>query len=218
VAVVVKICGLRSPQDALVAAEAGADMIGLVFAPSRRQVDRSMAKRIVSELRTSEVGRDVTVVGVFVNEPATILREVVDEVGLDWVQLSGHEPRSAVIGFELPILKAVRFDGDQSEVEWLAEPADCTATPLMLDSHVAGSYGGAGVTADWQAAARLAATRSILLAGGLDPHNVVGAIAAVRPWGVDVSSGVETDGVKDYDKIRAFIQAAKAAGIQYKQL
>jgi phosphoribosylanthranilate isomerase len=216
-AIAVKICGIRSPQDALVAAEAGADMIGLMFAPSRRQIDRATAGQIVAALRQSTIGKDVTVVGVFVNETPTTIAELANEIGLDWIQLSGHETPDAVAELELPVLKALRFDDDPSEAAWLAETASCAATPLLLDANVAGSYGGAGVVADWRAAARLAAERPVLLAGGLNEHNVAAAIAAVRPWGVDVSSGVESDGVKDHAKIRAFILAARAAGIETDQ-
>lgn len=212
-ALAVKICGIRSAQDALMAAEAGADMIGLMFAPSRRQIDRATAGQIVAALRQSPAGQDVMVVGVFVNEAPSVIAELADEVGLDWIQLSGHEVPDTVAGLELPLLKAVRFDNDPSEAAWLAGATSCATTPVLLDANVAGSYGGAGVKADWQAAARLAAERPVLLAGGLDPHNVAAAIAAVRPWGVDVSSGVESGGVKDHDKIRAFISAARAAGI-----
>ncbi len=215
-AVTVKICGIRSAPDAIVAAEAGADMIGLVFAPSRRQLDRATARQIVAGLRASSFGQDVTVVGVFVNESAATIQDLAAEVGLDWVQLSGHEPRAAAAGLELPVVKALRFDGDATEAEWLGATAACAATPLLIDAHVAGSFGGAGVVADWGAAARLAATRPVLLAGGLNPDNVAAAIAAVRPWGVDVSSGVETGDTKDQAKIVAFVGAAKAAGTMSK--
>jgi phosphoribosylanthranilate isomerase len=216
-AVAVKICGIRSARDAIMAAEAGADMIGLVFAPSRRQLDRVTARQIVAGLRASSSGQDVTVVGVFVNESAATIQDMAAEVGLDWVQLSGHESRAAVAALDLPVVKALRFDGDATEAEWLGATATCAATPLLIDAHVAGSYGGAGVVADWGAAARLAAARPVLLAGGLNPDNVAAAIAAVRPWGVDVSSGVETSGTKDHAKIMAFVGAAKAAGTINKQ-
>ncbi len=208
--VAVKICGIRRPDDAVVAAEAGADLIGLVFAPSRRQIDVAAARDIVTALRASAQGQHVTVVGVFVNEAPFRIMEIAAEAGLDWVQLSGHEPLATATALDLPALKTLRFDGDASEGEWLAQPAACDGLPVHVDAHVAGSFGGAGVVADWQAAARLAEERPVLLAGGLTPANVAAAIAAVRPWGVDVSSGVETDGIKDPEKIRAFIQAAKA--------
>ena len=210
-AVAVKICGVRTPEDALVAAEAGADLIGLNFAPSRRRIDGDTARRIVTTLRASDVGREIIVVGVFVDESPATITALATEAGLDWVQLSGHEPMAHALELGLPALKALRFDGDTSEQTWLAQPVACDALPVLIDAHVAGSFGGAGVVADWTRAARLAARRPVLLAGGLTAANVGTAIAVVQPWGVDVSSGVETDGIKDPDKIRTFVRVAKAA-------
>ena len=208
-AVAVKICGIRTPEVALAAAEAGADLIGLVLAPSKRQVDAPIARKIVDVLRASSHGRDTTVVGVFVDDRPEHIMEVATAVGLDWIQLSGHEPVEVAAVIDRPSIKALRFDGDPSEATWLQCDTGCDVVPVLIDAHVQGSFGGAGVVADWDAARRVAATRPVLLAGGLTPMNVAAAIAAVRPWGVDVSSGVETDGVKDLDKIRAFVRAAK---------
>lgn len=208
--VAVKICGIRNPEDALVAAEAGADLIGLVLAPSRRQIEPAVAKEIVSVLRASPRGQDVMVVGVFVDEAPERITTIAREAGLNWVQLSGHEAVESVATLDLPLVKALRFDGHPSEGGWTEQPVPCDVVPVLVDAHVAGSFGGAGVVADWQAAAHLARQRPVLLAGGLTAGNVAEAIVAVQPWGVDVSSGVETNGVKDADKIRAFIQAAKA--------
>ena len=210
-AVAVKICGIRTPEAARAAAEAEADLIGLVFAPSKRQVDVATARNIVDALRSSVYGRDTTVVGVFVDDRPEHIMEVATAVGLDWVQLSGHEPVAVAAAIDLPSVKALRFDGDPSEAGWLQGAAGCDIVPVLIDAHVPGSFGGAGVVADWDAARRVVAMRPVLLAGGLTPANVATAITAVRPWGVDVSSGVETDGVKDLDKIRAFVRAAKTA-------
>ena len=209
--VAVKICGIRTPADALVAAEAGADMIGLILAPSRRQIDPAAARQIVSALRGSPGGQDVMVVGVFVDEAPERIAAIAGEAGLNWVQLSGHEAVDSVAALDLPLVKALRFDGHPSEEGWIEQPVACDVLPVLVDAHVAGSFGGAGVVGDWQAAARLARQRPVLLAGGLTPDNVAEAIAVVQPWGVDVSSGVETDGAKDAEKIQAFIRAAKAA-------
>ena len=211
-AIAVKICGIRTPEAALTAADAGADLIGLIFAPSRRQIDAAKAGEIVRALRGAPAGEDITVVGVFVDETPARIRSLAEEVGLDWVQLSGHEPFSVAGEIALPAVKALRFDGDPSEPGWLAQPESCDLLPIMVDAHVPGSYGGAGVVGDWKAAARLAERRPVLLAGGLHPGNVAEAIRVVRPWGVDVSSGVETGGVKDLEKIREFGAAAKSAG------
>lgn len=209
--VAVKICGLRTVEAALVAAEAGADMIGLMFAPSRRQVDTVTAHEIVRALRASSYGAHVTVVGVFVNETPERMAELAQDVGLDWIQLSGHEPVAVADALPVPAIKALRFDHDSSENDWLEQPLSCDMLPVLIDAHVAGSFGGAGVVSDWRAAAEIAAHRPVLLAGGLDSTNVQTAIAMVHPWGVDVSSGVETDGAKDLAKIRHFIHAAKTA-------
>ncbi len=206
----VKICGVRTPEAALAAAEAGADMIGLMFAPSRRQVEVAAARTIVEALRASPRGRDVAVVGVFVDEQPALIAEIAAAVGLDWAQLSGHEAVDTVDALDVPAIKALRFDGDPSEAGWLADGGNCATDPVLVDAHVPGSFGGAGVVGDWAAAARLAVQRPVLLAGGLTPLNVAEAIRVVQPWGVDVSSGVETDGAKDLDKIRAFVRAAKA--------
>ncbi len=207
--IAVKICGLRTAEAALVAAEAGADMIGLMFAPSRRQIDVTTAREIVGALRASSHGKHVIVVGVFVNETPEQMAAIAQDVGLDWVQLSGHELMTAADSLPVPAIKAVRFDDHPSEQGWLEQPATCDMLPLLVDAHVAGSFGGAGIVSDWAVAARLATHRPVLLAGGLDPENVQTAVATVQPWGVDVSSGVETDGVKDFDKIRRFVHAAK---------
>ena len=207
--VAVKICGLRTTEAALAAAEAGADMIGLMFAPSRRQIDLATARAIVEVVRASEHGKHMLFVGVFVNETPEHMAAVAQEIGLDWVQLSGYEPVAVADALPVPAIKALRFDQHESESGWFEQSASCDMLPVLIDAHVAGSFGGAGVVADWSAAARLAAQRPVLLAGGLNPETVGAAIAAVQPWGVDVSSGVETDGVKDLEKIRRFIVAAK---------
>lgn len=209
--VAVKICGIRTPAAALAAADGGADLIGLIFAPSRRQVTVEQACTIVEALRAAPAGLGVTVVGVFVDTPAATIADIAATVGLDWAQLSGHEDQTLLDDLTLPAMKALRFDGHPSEAAWLAGEPGCDVLPVVVDAHVAGSFGGAGVAADWQQAASLASRRPVLLAGGLTPVNVAEAVQAVHPWGVDVSSGVETDGAQDLAKIRAFIAAAKQA-------
>jgi phosphoribosylanthranilate isomerase len=200
---------VRTAEAALAAADAGADFIGFIFAPSKRQVTIDQAMMIATTLRAHAKGAHVAIVGVFVNERPDEIAAIADSVGLDWIQLSGDElPASAAV-LPVPAIKSVRFDGGVIETAWLAGDAGCDLPPLLVDAHVAGSRGGAGVIADWQRASRLAKTRPILLAGGLHAENVRAAIEAVRPWGVDVSSGVESDGVQDHAKIRAFVRAAK---------
>lgn len=208
----IKICGVRRRDHALTAVDAGADMLGLVFAPSRRQITVEDAASIADAARVtaSDHGRAIALIGVFVNETVERIRDVAQSCGLDGVQLSGDEPIAYADALEsLLIIKAIRFDDSAHEHAWLQH--DRPHVRLLVDAHVPGSYGGAGVVADWVRAAELARQRPLLLAGGLTPENVAGAIAQVGPWGVDVSSGVESNGVKDHAKIRAFIAAARAA-------
>jgi phosphoribosylanthranilate isomerase len=213
----VKICGLRTVEHALAAADAGAAMLGLVFAPSRRRVTLEQAATIAQAVR-SKPGPRPELVGLFVNAPAEEMNAVSAAVGLDRVQLSGDEPVSLLDELRLPALKAVRMDGSANELAWI-ERAGANArrdnflpgVVLLVDAHVPGAYGGTGVQADWGRAAALARRAPLLLAGGLSPLNVAAAIAAVAPLGVDVSSGVERDGAKDTAKIEAFIGAAHAA-------
>jgi phosphoribosylanthranilate isomerase len=216
---IVKICGLRSLGHALVAADAGADLIGLVFAPSRRRISPAEGAAIVNGLH-ARPGPQPLVVGLFVNTAPETINAVAAQVGLDLVQLSGTEPAADATAIMVPVIKALRMDGSADEAAWrtLAErvaseqaQAANSGPRLMVDAHVPGAYGGTGVTADWARAAELAAHLPLLLAGGLTPLNVAAAIAQVRPWGVDVSSGVELDGAKDPRQIEAFIAAARTA-------
>lgn len=206
----VKICGLRTVEHALAAATAGADLIGLVFAPSRRRVEVAAGTAIAQALRA--LPRSPQLVGLFVNEPAATINALADTVGLDCAQLSGDEPPELLAQLRLPVLKAVRLDGSANEAAWLALASRGTVPlRLLVDAHVPGMYGGTGTPADWERAAVLARQAPTLLAGGLNALTLAAAITAVRPLGVDVSSGVETDGVKDTAKIEAFIAAARAA-------
>jgi phosphoribosylanthranilate isomerase len=210
----VKICGLRTIEHALAAADAGADMLGLVFAASRRQISPEQAAMIAEAVRSTPRPQSVSIIGLFVNEAPERMLAIVHQCGLDAIQLSGDEA-SEVAG-QLPgiaLFKTIRLDGAPSEAGWL----DANQAPdvrLLIDAHVPGSYGGAGVLADWGRAAELARRRPIALAGGLTPENVAAAIWQVRPWGVDVSSGVETNGTKDAAKIRAFVAAARTGDQQ----
>jgi len=207
----VKICGIMAPEHAQAAVEAGAEYIGLNFAPSRRRIGLSQAVAIATAAREAAAkrGQVVGVVGVFVDEQPAVINNLVAEVGLDLAQLSGHEWPAIAASIAVPVIKALRFDGHASEAAWLAFDRD---RPLLLDAHMPGSWGGAGITGDWQRAAELAAERQIWLAGGLTPANVGVAVRAVRPYVVDVSSGVERDGAKDAALIAAFVRAAKTAG------
>jgi len=208
----VKICGIRDKTHALAAVEAGADFIGLVFAPSERRVTPSRAREIASAVKKSS---DATkVVGVFVNTPASDVNKLADFCALDWVQLSGNESWEYCHRISKPVIKAIRI-GQQSSEELCADlsaggklihPESFIA---LLDSLVAGRYGGTGESFDWILAQQVAKRFPVIIAGGLDAKNVVQVIETVEPWGVDVSSGVETRGVKDIAKISAFIESVR---------
>lgn len=209
-------------EHACAAAAAGADWIGLVFAPSRRQVTPEQASTIVWALRQHHAGPHVAVAGLFVNEQPSHINAIAHQCGLDYVQLAGDETPDKAAQMEVPVLKTVRLDGSQGEQAWLAhaarnnqEPGVTFAPcPLIVDAHVPGSYGGTGTLADWSRAADLARTYPLMLAGGLNPTNVAQAIKQVRPWGVDVSSGVERDGTKDVHLIESFIRAVHSVSLQ----
>jgi len=204
----VKICGIQDEASALVAAEAGANAVGLIFAPSRRQVGTARARRI-SEALPPFVSR----VGVVVNEPLERLRAIIDESRLDAVQLHGDESPEyceAARKFGVTVIKAVSVAGPLDVERLRALPV----AAVLLDTHRSGHRGGTGETFDWRFAAPVAAAIPVILSGGLTPENVAAGIAAVQPYGVDVSSGVETGGQKDPTKIRAFIPAARAAVLE----
>jgi phosphoribosylanthranilate isomerase len=205
----IKICGITEPELAIVAAEAGADFIGLVFwAQSHRYVSPDKAREIVLELRRSG-GRQPAVVGVFVDEPAHVLGRITRQVGLDYVQLCGGEPASIVGELEAPVIRAIRpRDVDElMEIDVWAR----AGARLLVDAFHPAMPGGQGQVGDWELAAQAARDHPIILAGGLASDNVQRAITEVQPWGIDVSSGVETEKRKDPAKIRAFIQAARNA-------
>lgn len=246
----IKLCGLRAPEQAMLATELGADAIGLVFAPSRRRVTPEQACAIVhatgcsmlpdrdedqragsgvSPISTALCQRPLPLqgsgvlhwgwlgvrsVGVFVNEAPATIAAIVATVGLDAIQLSGDESPddcAAIIAqAQLPIIKALRLR-EEADLPRLDAYVAAGAT-LLLDSPAAdGSYGGTGQIGDWALARRAAERWPIILSGGLTPENVAPALEAVSPCGIDVSSGIETNGVKDPAKMRAFVIAAKTA-------
>jgi phosphoribosylanthranilate isomerase len=199
----VKICGITSAGDAEAAVDAGASALGFVFWPkSPRYVDPHRARAIVSSLPAF-----VVPVGVFVNQPAAHVKGVAALVGLGAVQLHGDEDVLYAASLEYPVIKAVTVGAGDDED---AERVDCwpRRTTLLVDVHDPDRRGGTGRQVDWSAAALVAARRRTLLAGGLTPDNVTHAIARVRPFGIDVSSGVErSPGVKDPARIRALFEA-----------
>ena len=205
-AVKVKICGIGDAAMALVAAEAGADFIGLVFVPNTpRLVTLAQAAQIVKEL-----GSDgPKVVGLFMDAPVGEINAIAEVVGLDYVQLSGNEAPTLVAQLNRPVIKTVRCGGQHiDELLSEAEMWHKVGATVLLDAP--GTAGGQGKLADWDNAAAVAARYPIILAGGLNPANVAEASALVQPWGIDVSSGVERErGVKDATLVRAFVKAAK---------
>lgn len=198
-----KICGITRSVDAAHAVDAGATALGFVFwRRSPRWIDPERAAAIVRD-----VPPGVTTVGVFVDEEPEVIRRVAEEVGLSAVQLHGDETPSHAGALGLPVLRAVALDGFATARDsWPPE------TTWLLDAVDPVRRGGTGQPVDWARAAGIAAQARVILAGGLTPQNVADAITRVRPYGVDVSSGVEeTPGVKDFVKVSRFLARARAA-------
>lgn len=203
--VLVKICGITNIEDALIAVEYGAHFLGFVFADSPRQVEPSTVKHI-----RRIIGSDVKMVGVFTEESEQVLK-VMDDCELDFAQLHGSQTEEFAerIGAER-VIRAVRVKGERtiSTLEFFPN-----ATYYLLDSYRENQPGGTGTTFDWQLAVSAKSYgKPIILAGGLNPENVVEAIKIARPFAVDVSSGVElSPGVKDPKKLKEFIEHARNA-------
>ena len=199
----VKVCGITRLTDALHAVEQGATAIGFVLWPrSPRGVTVERAAEISAEL-PSHVMR----VGVFVNEPVANIRAIAERTRLTAVQLHGDEPPAYADALDWPVLRAVSV----ADLEYASE-AWALETALLVDNIDPVRRGGTGAVIDWSQAAAVAQKRRIVLAGGLTPDNVASAIRAVRPFGVDVSSGVEASpGVKDFEKVTQFIANARLA-------
>ena len=199
----VKICGLREPAHARVAAEAGADAIGFVFyGPSPRYVEAANARKVAAVLPPY-----ISKVGLFVDEPAESIEEILGELDLDLLQFQGDEPPDFCARFGKPFVRAVRMEPGVDLLEYAHRFS--AARALLLDAHVPGLPGGTGRTFDWAAIPR-DFPLPLILSGGLDAANVGEAMRVVRPWAVDVSSGVESSrGVKDPAKIVEFIRSVR---------
>lgn len=251
----VKICGVNTPEAGVVAAEAGADFIGLIFAAkSARQVTIEKAKMIAESVRkvrktaplrapraiatspgsaaewfgkqtgdlaaTIAKGSGPLLVGVFVDHPLEFIQKAIAECGLDIVQLHGHESEDFADFLPVPATKALHIGAGETAaaVGKTMEPGVGHVSTYLLDTLVAdgrSQQGGSGVTFDWSIAAGLAKEMPFFLAGGLTPENVADAVKQVRPWAVDVASGVEAEkGVKDLEKIKAFVKAAKSVSLE----
>lgn len=211
-----KICGLRDASHAVAAANAGAAFLGFNFVHGvRRQLQEEQAQQIIDEYRRSKHEGSPKLVGLFANQPIEEVNRIIRSCGLDCAQLCGDEPPEYWRRVDSQVIRQVKVR-EFSSVEMtvsevlrqVKEVVDNGAIPL-LDKYEAGALGGTGHTFNWSIAARVAEQYDVILAGGLSPENVGEAIAVVNPWAVDVSSGVETGGVKDPQKILSFAKAAR---------
>ena len=200
----VKICGITSVDDALIAVKAGADAIGLVFyEPSPRCVNIEQAEAIARA-----VGPFVTVVALFVNASSDVIENILKRVPIHVMQFHGDEPAEFCEQFSRPYLKALRMHEDLDVDETIG--LFSSASGILLDAYTPGVPGGTGETFDWQRVPK-DSDRPIILAGGLNPENIRRAVAETSIYGVDVSGGVErAPGIKDAQKIESFIRAAKS--------
>lgn len=209
----VKVCGITSVEDALVAVEAGADAIGLVFyPPSPRYVSTDIAKKI-----SLAVGPFITVVGLFVNESKPSIENIIRSVGLHVLQFHGDEAPNFCDAFHRPYMKVIRMKAD-IKIEQVIKSYP-NASGILLDAYRKGVPGGTGETFDWNRVPVRQPVKKpdkqglppIILAGGLTPNNIAAAVATTRPYGVDVSGGVEVSpGKKDPQKVADFIKNAKS--------
>lgn len=200
----VKICGITRAEDADAAVALGASAVGFIFWPkSPRYIEPAAALAIVRRLPAF-----VTPVGVFVNETADTMNAVADVARLGAIQLHGDESPSMLAALQRPVIRALSGEAIVDAAgQWPA------AVTLLIDAHDPVRRGGTGRTVDWTVAARVAATRRVVLSGGLNADNIAAAIATVRPFGIDVSSGVEqAPGVKDHEKLAALFAQLRGAG------
>jgi phosphoribosylanthranilate isomerase len=209
----IKICGIKNEEQAIAAAKAGADFIGLVFAPGPRQVTPETAAKIVAALKKEKP--TIEAVGVFVNTDAGEVERIAEDCHLDRIQLSGDEPWEYCRDLDRPIIKAMRVSRNEPserilrDIEYGMKILNGHDVMLLLDTKSKEKYGGTGEAFDWDSARPIARRFPVIIAGGLTPANVSRAIKKISPWGVDVSTGVETGGAKDVKKIRKFIAAVR---------
>ncbi len=202
-------------EDALLAAELGADFLGFNFySGSKRYIEKEACKQISAELDRRKIG--IQKVGVFVNAGLDAIEVILEDCRLDLAQLSGDEPPSLLSKLGERGFKAIRPHSlEEARAASQMMPVRKTPPALLLDAYQGGGYGGTGHTADWNTAAVLAKEFPLFLAGGLTPENLSQALDWVRPWGVDVASGVESEpGLKDRAKMAAFIKIVKDEGLE----
>ena len=210
----IKICGITNLDDACAAIEAGADLLGFNFySKSPRYIAPERAGKIAAEIRSG--GPKPLLVGVFVNSPLEEVRSILEIAQIDLAQLHGDEPVIVLEQLHGRGFKALRPASEEEaeiDAEWFA-PHGPNAPVLLVDAYRKDQYGGTGQVADWSIATKLAQQYPILLAGGLTPENVAEAIKQVRPWGVDVASGVEcAPGKKDVAKMKLFVERVRSNG------
>ena len=199
----VKVCGITDDNTALAAVELGADAIGFVFAESKRRITLEKAKEIAVKLP-----KETLKIGVFVNQTKEEIERIAAEVGLTHIQLHGDETERFCQSFSIPVIKAFSIDNKQNLEKIASFPCDY----LLLDGPKGKYRGGNGSSFEWaKIDSKFFDNRKVILAGGLTVENVAEGIKMINPYMVDVSSGVETDGVKDTEKIKSFIQMAKGA-------
>ncbi len=197
----VKICGITNIEDAMMAVSCGADALGFVFAGSPREITPPAAREIIDNLPPM-----IQKIGVFVDTGAGIINDICDFCYLDWVQLHGAEPPEILSELNRPAIKGIRLKGEET-LHVVGNYGDFF---ILVDSYEPGKKGGTGRPANWELAATISSVRPIILAGGLNPHNVRGAIDLVKPYAVDVSSGVESSpGRKDPALVEQFIRKVK---------
>jgi phosphoribosylanthranilate isomerase len=204
----VKVCGITNIGDAAFAVESGADALGFIFYPkSKRFVKPEQVREIVSELPPF-----VTTVGVVVNEIREDVERIADTAGLDALQIHGDESPDLCVGYTRPAIRAIRV-GAVFGPEQIAPYAEVGVDTFLLDKAKDGFYGGTGETFDWTAAVLAKDYGRVILSGGMTPYNVEDGVAAVAPYAVDASSGVEAEpGKKDHAKVSAFIENVRRAG------
>ncbi len=199
----VKICGLKREEDILYVNELKPDYVGFVFAQSKRQVDKYRAKELIKDL-----DKNIKKVGVFLNAPAKEVKEISEYCNLDIIQLHGDEDPIYCKSFSKEVWKGFRIKDKDS----LKELVNYNTYGFLLDTFKKGAYGGTGEIFNWDIVSDISKDKFVILAGGLNPENIQQAIKAVKPTVVDVSSGVEITGLKDYKKIRKFIENVREIG------
>ena len=213
-----KICGLKSLEHALAAADAGASLLGFVFVPGvRRRIAVERARSIIGRVREMRGAASPRIVGLFADQQLREVNRIVRECELDFAQLCGDEPPDYWDNVDAWVMRQVKVDdslGRENAVNDALRQVEDVQKRLhltLLDKRMKDALGGTGHTFDWGIASEIAKRHPVFLAGGLAPNNVQQAIGTVRPWGVDVSSGVETNGAKDIAKIAEFAKSVRAA-------